>query len=258
MWWVAAALAVECVSPTAPAQVDAGLVRAEDALRNLDSEGFEQEVVTLSAELLPCLERAVPTTTAARFHRAMAIHLFALGQVEGAHEAALASKRLAPDHVWDDAILPPDHPIREQWVEAELPKVRKVPEPREGFLGFDGQDSRRRPRGVPTISQRFDASGRATWTTYLGPRAPLPTYQAVPRKRNLLIGCSVAAGALGVGSWGAAVWSRSNLAKRAQDPTATAKSLDGLRTRSNALQVASWVGLGVGIGCGAGALVEAL
>lgn len=259
MWfWVAVALGSTCGRATAPAEVDAGLERAEQALRDLDSEGLQQEVVTLSAELLPCLRTEVPTATAARFHRLMAIHLYSLGQEEGAHAAALASKRLEPDHTWDDAILPPDHPIRTQWAAAEAPRTQKVPEPREGFLSFDGQPGRRRPRGVPTISQRLDAAGSPTWTTYLGPRAPLPTYPEVPRKRNLLLGCAIAGGVAGAGAWGAAVWSRSDLASRAQDPSVPARKLDGMRTRSNVLQTLSLVGFGIGVGCGAGAVIESL
>ena len=137
-------------------------------------------------------------------------------------------------------------------------KTHKVPEPREGFLVFDGISGRARPKGVPTISQRLDASGSPTWSTYLGPREPLPAYREYPRRRNALLGCAIGGGAVGLGTWVASNVSKGDLKRSARDQSVSADVLDGKRSRSNVLQATSWVGFGIGIGCGVGAVIESL
>ena len=258
MWWITVVWAVECSAKTDAAALEAGLERAERALGELDEQGMQQEVVTLSAEVLPCLGQPLVEPVAARFHRLMAIHLFSLGQEEGALQTITAAKALDPAYVWNDAMLPASHPLRVAWDAADAPKTHKVPEPREGFLVFDGISGRARPKGVPTISQRLDASGSPTWTTYLGPREPLPAYREIPRRRNALLGCAIGGGAVGLGTWVASNVSKGDLKRSARDQSVSADVLDGKRSRSNVLQATSWVGFGIGIGCGVGAVIESL
>ena len=124
-----------------------------------------------------------------------------------------------------------------------------------GSVAFDGAHTRTRRSELPTVFQMFDETGRARTTEYLGARQALPSYAAIPRKRNLLIGCSAgsaaASGALFAGSWA----TRGSLLRGAQDASTTAEVLDGRRATMNTLAVASAALFGVGTGCGVSALL---
>lgn len=249
------ALALECVEPVAPSELNDAMERAEDGLRELDEGRFRDGVNEVAGLLLPCVSQAVSPEVSARYHRLMALHLHALGDEEGALLGLSAAYTLDPEHGYPDDLIPPSHPLREAWTSlAPDPGVRRVPEPRYGRLAFDGVIGRDRPRNVPTVAQVFDESGLATSTRYLGPREPLPSYAAVPRQRNLLIGCAGGAVALSGLTYGLAWGANGSLYSGAANPRTSARDLDGSRSSANALTVLSGALFGVGAGCGIGAV----
>lgn len=250
------AMGAECADPVKPAELEASMQLAEDALRDLDEAGFRDRVNEVAGILLPCVGQALSPESAARYHRLMALHLHGIGDDEGARLGLSSAYALQPDVTYADDLLAADHPLRAQWdaLEPDL-SVRRVPEPRYGRLGFDGTIGRERPRNRPTLAQVFDESGLTVSTQYLGPREPLPLYPAIPRQRNLLIGCAggaaATAGALYGGSWAA----RSSVYRLAADPKTPAADLDRARATDNALSVLSGTFFGIGLGCGVGAAV---
>ena len=259
LWIASFAFAGECLTPTNLATLNASIDRAEKAFMDLNEEAMRTEVVSLHSNLLPCIDTTIDEATAARVHRLMSIHLFALGEEEGAYRALAAAKGIAPDTGYPEGLLVADHPLVLKWDALEVErKTHKVPEPKEGFLAFDGETGRLRPKDVPSVAQRLDSSGTPTWTSYTDARAPLVRYDAIPRKRNALIGCAAAGAGVGIGAWAAALVSRQALVTGAKDMKKSAEELNGLRTQAGALQVVSFVGFGVGVGCGAGALMESM
>lgn len=257
MWWmgfVAGALALDCPGPVPAEALSASLDAAEVAWKDLDDAGFRDAVNEAAGVQLPCVGEALAPALAGRTHLLLAMHLSAIGDEANAAASASAARAADPALVVPPDLLPPDHPVRLAFEAAPTaPKRRKVPEPREGSLAFDGASGRLRPAGAPTVLQVLDETGLPRLTTYLGSREPLPAYAAVPRRRNALLACAGGSLALSGGTfaWG---WSRrSALLAEAADPTVPAERLDGLRAAGNGAAVLSGVLFGAAAGCGAGA-----
>lgn len=257
LWWIGGlAYAFECAEPVQHEEVEEALTRSEAAYAEFDDIGFRDRVNELSGVLLPCVADALPRPLVARTHEVIALQLLSAGDAPGASLAMIAARRADPEAQLATAMFPEGHPLRDAWATAELEaQTRKVPEPRIGTIAFDGERSRRRPDGVPTIAQLFDETGLARTTTYLAAREPLPGYDAIPRRRNTLIACS--AGAVVTSGvlygWG---WSqRSKLVSLAADPSAPAGSLDAARSSVNVLSALSAGVFGAAAGCGVGAAV---
>lgn len=248
------AFAADCPRQVPISEFETTLQRAESAFSELDDVGFRDAVNVLAGLQLPCLSASIPKNVAARHHRVMSLHLFSIGDEESAMRAVEAARLNDPEFSWPDALLPSDHPLRQHYESAEVTdKARKVPEPRSGSLGFDGTNSRKRPKFQPTVAQIFDQSGQPQSTTYLGARDPLPAYRAIPRQRTtLMIGSGSAVVISGV-LYGLAHASRGNLFSSARDQSVSAKTLDAKRDRTNGLTLASGAFLGLGIGAGVGA-----
>jgi len=235
-------------------ELSGGLAIAESAYMDLDDDRFRDSVNELAGLMLPCVGDAVPPELAARYHRVMAIHLFTIGDPDRADLSLMAAKGAEPEFVFDDALLPPSHDLRQSWDVVEVSDARRtVPEPKLGSVSFDGQMGRKRPTEHPTIAQLFDESGLAQSTHYLSPREALPTYAAIPRTRNLLIGCAGGALALSATSYGLAWRANSNVFSQAAKPNVNAKALDASRASANAWTFVSGALFGVAAGCGTGA-----
>ncbi len=258
------AWAFECAEPVQPATLEQALADAEQAFADLDDVGFRDKVNEIAGLLLPCVSRALPAPLVARYHRVMALHLFAIGDEAGAFAALDAAKLADPEFAFDGTLLPENHALREHYA-ASTPddSTRKVPEPRAGSIAFDGVVERRRPKSLPTLVQLFDEQGLAQSTSYLAPREPLPPYRAIPRQRTTLILSSAGSFVVASTLYGLAWAQRSNLFATAQkipppppavDPV-TADLLDAKRNRTNALTIGSTAFLGISIGTAIGAAV---
>jgi hypothetical protein len=252
--WLTIALGVECKEPIPLDELARSLDVAEQAYIDFDDTGFRDQVNILSGVHLPCVGDPVAPALVRRTHTVIGLHFLAMGDEANAELSIKAAHAADPDARVDRRLIPEGHPADAWWVDEETAeKTRKVPEPRVGSVAFDGEHTRARRAELPAVFQLFDETGRARSTQYLGPRQPLPSYAAIPRQRNILLGCSAgsvaASAALLGGSWAA----RGSLIRGAQDPTTAADVLDGRRASMNGMAVASAALFGVGTGCGVGA-----
>jgi len=247
------ASAVECPEPVAQEVLEAEIEAAEQAYMNLDDIGFMDHVNLIAGLQLPCVGESIRRPVISKVHRLMAIHLYALGNDEDAMKGMEAARH-AFDHPIDDMLLPPDHDLRVRYEATTEPaELTLVPEPRVGSLSFDGTTGRERADGLPVVVQFFDSVGMAQQTLYLGPRESLPTYSAIPRKRNRLLACTGGASLLSASTLGLGWAMRTKLYNKAADPTTSADNLDGLRGATNIMSFTSGLTAGVAIGCGIGA-----
>jgi hypothetical protein len=250
------AAAIDCPERLTREDLATQLAQAEQAWADLDPTGFRDRTNTLAGLVLPCMGDLVPPELAARTHRLLALQRFELGDPDAAATSMAAARATDGSAEVPAEWLPAEHPLRTAWAGAEPPGTVRVPEPRVGTLAFDGRAGRERPRGVPTLVQRFDAAGVAQSTAYLGPREALPDYEAIPRRRRALTAGAIGAGAAGagllVGSW---LQYRGLLADAA-DPAVPADALTAQRATVNVLFVlgGGLVGAGAGLGVGAAAV----
>jgi len=254
--WLAIALGVECKDPIPLEELSRSLDVAEQAYIDFDDTGFRDQINVLTGLQLPCVGDAVPPALARRTHTLIGLHFLAIGDESNAKLSLEAAHAAEPEADLDRRLIPEGHPAEAWWADdAAGKKTHKVPEPRVGSVAFDGEHTRARRAELPQVFQLFDETGHARFTQYLAPRQPLPSYAAIPRQRNLLIGCSAgataASGALFAGSWA----TRGALLRGAQDPTTPADTLDSQRATMNGLAVTSAALFGVGTGCGIGALL---
>lgn len=248
--------AFECAEPVQPKALDQALTSAETAFADLDDVGFRDKVNEIAGILLPCVSRALPRPIVARYHRVMALHLFTIGDEGGALSALDAAKLADPEYVFDDALLPANHPLREHYASAAPDEaMRKVPEPRTGSIAFDGVVERERSKTLPALVQLFDEQGISQSTSYLAPREQLPPYRAIPRQRTTLILGSAGAFLVSGTMYGLAWAQRGNLIASAQNPDTSKDILDGKRNRTNALVLGSAAFFGVSVGAGVGAAI---
>ncbi len=254
--WLSIALGVECKAPIPIEELSRSLDVAEQAYIDFDDTAFRDQVNILTGVQLPCVGDAVPAAIVRRTHTVIGLHFMAIGDEPNAELSLKAAHAAEPDARIDRRLIPEGHPADAWWADEEAAdKTHKVPEPRVGSVAFDGEHTRSRRAELPQVFQLFDETGRARSTQYLAPRQALPSYAAIPRQRNLLIGCSAgsvaASGALFAGSWA----TRGALIRGAQDPTTPADTLDGKRSTMNGLAVTSAALFGVGTGCGIGAFL---
>lgn len=254
--WLSFAFAIECKEPIPLEELSRSIDVAEQAYIDFDDTGFRDQVNILSGVHLPCVGDPVAPALVRRTHTLIGLNFLAMGDEPNAELSIKAAHAADPEARIDRRLIPEGHPADAWWADEEAgAKTRKVPEPRIGSVAFDGEHTRARRAELPTVFQIFDETGHARSTHYLGARQPLPSYAAIPRQRNLLLGCSAgsvaASGALFAGSWA----TRGSLIRGAQDPATTADVLDGRRSTMNGLAVASAALFGVGAGCGVGAYV---
>jgi len=251
----ATAWALDCEEPIPLEELNATLGEAETAYVDFDDTVFRDKVNIAAGVLLPCVGDALPRETVVRYHQVTALHLLTIGDEANARLALHAARAVDPEAALNLELFPEGSPGAEWWTSWEEGKSSKVPEPRYGSIAFDGEHTRERPRDVPHIFQLFDKNGLARTTQYLAPREPLPSYPAIPRQRNMLIGCGVG-GAVGSAILLGGAWAtRSALLRNASDLSTSADDLDGQRGTMNGLALGSAALFGVGVGCGAGALV---
>jgi hypothetical protein len=254
--WALEARAVHCAGAIPLSDIDQALTEAESAYRDLDDTAFRDRTNTLAGLLLPCVTTPVPPQLAARYQRVMALHLQAIGDEAGADGALRAAKARDPEYRFDDALLPPTSSLRLAYESAPtVQRVHRVAPPRSGSLAFDGINGRLRPKDDPVLVQVLDANGVALETSYLGPGAPLPPYEAVPRMRRALLATSAVSFAFGIATTGLAWTAHETLYGDASEPRTSDAILDADRARTNRLATIGMVGISVGIGAGAGALV---
>ncbi len=128
---LASAAEPECVDRMSRGEVGTAFERAEGSFRDLDDAGFRDRFNELAGILLPCTGDLVPPPLAARYHRLMAIHLYGLGDRDGAVDSIRAARWTADGDALPADLLAPTHELTEAAAaDPEPPKTQRVPEPR--------------------------------------------------------------------------------------------------------------------------------
>lgn len=249
------ALALDCPQHLTRAQLAVQLEGAEAAYATMATDAFRDQMNEIVGITLPCLGDLVPPPLAGRTHRLMSVQQLELGNAPAAEASARAARRLEPDVPFPDTWLPADHPLRLAWQADADRRDRRVPEPRDGVLAFDGVTGRDRPVGVPTVVQLFAADGMALQTRYLGDADPLPDYRAIPRQRTTLAVSAAGTGVAALATWTASWLQYRSIVARADDPATTAAALDRQRTSVNLSYLTGGLLFGVSAGLGVGAVV---
>ncbi len=249
------------------AQLDEAIDHAESAFAELRVDDFEVSIDQIDL-MLECLEGPVVPETAARLHRIQGIVKYAVGDERRATSSLMAARRLDPGHPIPDSLVPPDHPVRQIYDNVDLGQdpTTDVPEPKSGWLAFDGERGLGRPLERATVVQVFKEDGRAVTARYSFPGDPMPPYPgfrssmsadmlgvdavAEPSRRTP-VGLFVAGGVmLAAGAGGLFM---ANAQDQAMDDATTVQELDAAFGRQKTFGYAGYalVGTGlVGIGLG--------
>lgn len=166
-----------CAEATPVSTWSEALDGVETAFGRMDAAGFDAGMHRAALDL-PCLGGPLPPVQAARWHRLVALRLYARGDEAGARLALAAARAADPYGVVPAALLPAGHEARAIELDAVgLDGVARARPPRRGDLVFDGQYGLARPTERPVVCQLV-VDGEARRSTYLAPGQPLPPYAA--------------------------------------------------------------------------------
>jgi len=240
------ASAARCPSAVASAELEGQLESAEEAFGARDLDRFDLQATAFQASL-PCLAEPVTPSLAARYHRVDSLRLYLDGTLDPEGEvlqSVRAARALEPDHTLSDQLLPEGHELRQAYEQtpAEPDETRRLPEPRDLTLLFDGQATRERPTQRATLLQVVDGQGAILQTAVLRPDDPLPYYQPVPRARRRLVAGTAITGGLAALMYGAAWATR---ARFESDRPQTVEELEQLARQSWTLSAVSLGAAGV-------------
>lgn len=260
------AQAQDCTVVTTTTDVQRSLEEAESAYISLNPDALDQAVANARSQLT-CLGEELPRTLASRTHRVIGLGYYGVDD-DAASRSFAAARGIEPGYRFPVAIAVEGNPLHDEYMQVDLATgtYERVPEP-QGRLTFDGRDTLDRPMSWPTIVQIFDDTGALVRTSYLNPSDPMPSYPVLPPSvhgedpgrssrlqsppnRGMLIGAGgalLASGAL----YGVAMMSHRSYV----DPETEPAQLDDLRSRTNGLVVATWVGGGAAVALGAGAFL---
>lgn len=216
---------------------------AETALLALDVEGFRAGLARAEA-ILPCVRDRLEPSVIAEVHRLWGLRAF--GDRDPLAPAAFAAaRRLEPAWRFPEALIPTGSPVLEAYTALDPSDRATLPldPPAHGELLVDGRAQLERPQDWPVLVQHLTPEG-VGFTAYLRPGAPLPAYEvarplAATRRNRLAVGAGSAL-LLGGALYGLALHGHARYLDVEDRPVPDYR-LPGLRTRTNALVVASAV-----------------
>lgn len=233
---------------------------AEAYFASLNADGFRR-ASDEAADLVPCMQEAVPTSLVAELHRVQGIRAF-LDRDEDAALWFAAARALEPDYAFPEYLVPAGHPLLATYsARQDASPVHTLHLPREGHLRIDGRHTLDRPVEVPAVVQHFDDRGRVLTTALLLPGDPVFSYKPAPRQllnpryARWSVGFLAVAGLtfLGAHSQAHAYWAE------VEDPSQklTHTELAAQRTTVNGLVYTSAFLATVGVGLGTAAVLTA-
>lgn len=230
---------------------------AETALLALDVDAFRARLEQAEA-ILPCVRERLEPSVVAEVHRLWGLRAF--GERDPLASAAFAAaRRLEPAGRFPEALIPTGSPVLEAYTAIDPSARATVPldRPAQGELLVDGRPELERPRDWPVLVQHLHPEGLG-FTAYLRPGAPLPAYEierrplgATPaaRRRGRLVAGAGSALLVGGALYGLALHGHARYLDVERRPVPDHR-LPGLRTRTNALVVASAVSTVAAAGTG--------
>jgi len=245
LWLLAVqAQAQDCLRVAAPGEVAATLEEAEAAFAQLEEAAFLDRMQRASL-LVPCVAEPLSPGLSATYHRMQGILLYSTEREDLAMGALAAARVLQPDYQLPDSLFPEGHELRVAFDELPLEEGAswRPPRPKQGRLLFDGDERPARPTERPTLFQHLDDAGRPLRTAYVQPAEPLPTYAAVPRRRNRLLAVGAGALAASAAMYGGA-WATRSAFYGSEEPTL--EELQRQRALTNGLWGGALATAGVG------------
>jgi hypothetical protein len=232
----------DCTFRASPERLAEALDAAERAYVSLDVPEFERAMTEVDF-VVPCLETPAPPATVARLHRMRGLGRFAAGDREGAAASLQAARRLEPDYVFSDEVLPKGFELRDLYEQlpADPPTVERLPRPgRDTVTWLDGTASTARPVDVPTLWQLVQ-DGSTRETRYLEPGETTPWYPGANKDQlPWLVGAGATAVGAGV-AYGAAASLERQVTRPGTGPLrfSDLDALDAHQATTNALVLTS-------------------
>lgn len=200
------AVAAEAACPAAPDAVDRALSEAEYAYSGMDETGFFA-AVDRAKTLLGCVDRALPPSVAARYHRVSGIAAWARKDRDQAVLAFGAARATDPVYLFPPGLVPPGNVLMTMYGELDTSTVTfsHLPAPASGVIYFDGKATLDRPANVPTVAQVQNGQGQMVQSVWLLPADPMVPYEARSKDRHTgrrIAGAIAAVAGAGLAGWG--------------------------------------------------------
>jgi hypothetical protein len=247
----------DCTEPSTVAGFLDAARQGEQAFANMDMVGLTQ-ARQQALEHIPCLGEPVTTTTAAAFHRMMAMAAFTQGDEPGTLAEFHAARRLQPGYSIPEDVAPEGHPLVDLYtrsVDSAEGSLDPTIPPLGGWVTVDGVRGAPRPTGISTILQSFESDESIDRTLYLLAGDPTPSFGPMPidelrrKRRRYALGGSTAAALVASGVLYGMSWASHGSFMDTDDPLDDT-DLPTQRNTTNTLLFASAGAGAVGVGLG--------
>lgn len=202
----ASSLADECLKPFPVEALTERLASIDRAFADGDPDQFLGDVDQLGLSL-GCLSGVPSSTDIAHLHRVYGLVLWLQHDENGSRSALMASKRVDPEGVLNESLVPEGHPYRVLWDTVTPDEATAlVGEPEQGRVYFDGVVTLDRPTESASLFQ-LEQSGELVATRWALPSAVLPDYAAkpIPLPKESLVSSDLVLGAASGGTAAAAI-----------------------------------------------------
>ncbi len=172
-----------CEEPTELSELEAVYIQAEQAFAELDLETLLMHSMRARDQIVPCLGEPLTMSSAASFHRLMALEAYAQMNEPRAIGELHASRRLEPGYRFPTDVAYEGHPFLDLYAQAAevgdgAPEIVYPPE--GGYVMVDSVRDAPRPSETPVLIQVFDAESQLLETRYLQPGETLPMWGVNP------------------------------------------------------------------------------
>ncbi|MCB9674793.1 MAG: hypothetical protein H6737_06725 [Alphaproteobacteria bacterium] len=184
MWWIAGALAADCVRHTTTAELVEDLASAETGLESGDAVRFRDGVARLE-QTVKCVYEPVSPDDMARYRVVVGVERFGGSDLDAAASSFLAGRAVSSDV--RIPLYPDDHEIYGVFRRYDPVRSERVrlPAPRRGSLLLDGLQTRDRYTAAPVFAQLV-VDGQVVSADELAP-GQLPSYPVRHPVRNGMI-----------------------------------------------------------------------
>ncbi len=244
------------------------LLDAEGAWLDVDVERFNADMASANRGF-PCIDEEIQQNVAARMHRFIGLQSYVTQDFTMSDRAFGAARFLEPRYRFPTTMIPPGTAVEAHYeaIDIEDRETVDIAAPAQGWIQLDGRLTLKRPRDLPVIVQLFDQEGGVSYSGYLRPRQPMPSYTPLPPGarasvvydkpgvpvRALVVGGGAVVTLAGTGFYAAGLSSRGKIA--ADD--VRVDDLDRLRSQANTLGGVGVATAAVGLALvGTGLLVE--
>lgn len=245
--WLYSGNALACDAGALAASLDA----AEAAFGAADARSLSDALAQVKRELA-CAREAVSPEACARVHRARALLAWTEQDPIGAKGSLRAMLHAEPFLALPPSLVPADHPLRGQLIQAEEALPLWTEAPGKGFVLVDGVRTGAIPVGQPYVLQKLGGDGSPRKAKLVEPTEAATRRNGGSSAQHGMRGAGAALAVIGGGLYGGA-WASNAAYHRAVDEGDDPR-IQSLHGATNALSIGS---AGALLG-GAGLLVGSL